>query len=274
VGLNLLPRRGPVVGITLDAAGNRSFEERLDWAERLSFAGVELNATGEHFGFHAPTFSNEQKEALRVRLQTFSAIAVQAPHQETFDITLVSPSAAIRRASLTELWAVCRFGKLIGASVVTVRTGMPPVGVGNLRRDAFLSECLTTIDRTGIDQGVAVGFLNRDRFRLLESLDDLQQLDLTVTGIALDVAYALDLGATPSEVAAFAAARVANLVYVRVPLAPDLPGLANALKEGRYDGMVTLAPTADAATTDADLTAARKRWETALNVRKGEKGGK
>jgi sugar phosphate isomerase/epimerase len=264
VGLNLIPQRLPVVGVTLDAAPAETLEGQLDWAFRLGFAGVELNATGELSGFHAAELSPERREVLRGLLAPFARVAVQGPHQGTFDVSLVSPSAAIRRASLTELWSVCRFARMVGASVVTVRTGMPPVGVGDARRDKFLSECLTTLDHTASDQGILVGVLNRDRFRHAESLDDLGQLALSATGIALDAAYALDLGASPAEVATFAAARIEQLVYVRVPLTPDLPELAAALAAGGYSGLVTLTPTADAATTESDLTAARTAWETAL----------
>jgi sugar phosphate isomerase/epimerase len=273
VGLNLLPRRGPVVGVTLDAAPGMTLEARLDWAARLGFAGVELNATGELSGFHAPELAPEQRETLRGLLTPFTEIAVQAPHQATFDVTLVSPSAAVRRASLSEIWSVCRFAKNVGASVVTIRTGTPPVGVGDARRDVFLSECLTTLDRTAVEQGVHIGVLNRDRFRHITTLDDLLQLSLSATGIAFDAAHALDLGVAPEDLAAFAAARQERLVYVRVPLTPELPELAAALSAGGYSGLVTLTPTADAATREADLTLARERWTAALDGRAGDETG-
>jgi sugar phosphate isomerase/epimerase len=269
MGLNLNLRRQPVVGVALEAAPAQSLEERLDWAERLGFRAVELNATGEYSGFHAPEVSLEEREWLRQRLAGFTAIAVQGPYQETFDVTLVSPSSAIRRASLSELWAVCRFAKAVGASTVTVRTGTPPLGIADARRDVYLSECLTTLDQTAREQNVRIGVLNRDRFRHLPTLDDLQQLSLTETGIALDIAHALDLGTPPEIIAAFAAEHIAQLTYVRAPSLSDVYPIAAALLENGYRGMVTLTSTGDTA-HDTALVAAREAWENALTDRKRE----
>jgi sugar phosphate isomerase/epimerase len=186
---------------------------------------------------------------------------VDAPHQATFDVTLVSPSAAIRRASLSEVWSVCRFARAVGATTVLVRTGIPPLGVRPAERDRYLSECLNALDHTAGEQGVTIGVLNRDRFHRLRALNDLAQLTLRNTGIALDIAHALDMGETLEDMTAFIADHGANLVHVRVPVSTVVgEAVAPALLESGYAGMISLVPS----TAGTDVTVAGEWWQKAV----------
>jgi sugar phosphate isomerase/epimerase len=267
MNLNLLPQRGPSVGVALESIAAGMLEERIAEAERLHFSAVELPMTGEMHHLHAPNLSPEVREGLRGCLSSFHRVVVDAPHQATFDVTLVSPSAAIRRASLSEVWSVCRFARAVGATTVLVRTGVPPLGVRLGDRDRYLSECLIALNHTAGEQGVTIGVLNRDRFHRLRSLNDLDQLPLRHTGIALDVAHALDMGEELEDVTAFIIERGSNLVHVRVPVSTVVgEAVAPALLESGYAGMISLvAPTAG-----TDVTAAGAWWQQAVMGAGGE----
>lgn len=263
----------PRLGVALDALPMPTLDERLDWATAHGFVGVELSATGApppHV--HAPTVSTSERLRLRDRLAAggFESLAVRAPHQQTFDLSLVSPSAAIRRASVSEIWSVCRLVEALGgersspAGTVLVRTGNAPLGVGDAEQYGFLAECLQTLDRMAGDHNVVIGLLNHDLFARPHDYDRLDALRLRHTGIALDLA-ALPQGA--GGLAAFLRERgaprlVHRLVHLRVE--SDDPDVGSALlARSGYAGMVCLAD-ADAAPPTA-LIARFAAWSRALS---------
>lgn len=288
--MNLLPSdyrsaAGPVVGLSLDGLllPATNLVDAADWALLQDFGGLEVPATGEVGGFavHAPSVPAEEREALRERLTRGASpgedrpalLAAQAPNQATFDVTLVSPSSAIRRASVSELWSVCRF---LGAAspapggIALVRTGVAPTGVGERRQAEFLSETLTTLDRMAGEQGAQVGLLNYDWLTPLSAYARLHALDLRNTGVALDVGHALDRGETWETVRDFIADCPLPLLHVRVPL--DLPSavieLGPALTAADFRGQVCLMMRGDSGRRNNDirilLQEARKAWERAL----------
>jgi sugar phosphate isomerase/epimerase len=262
MNLNLLPQRGPFVGVALEIAVAASLDTQITQAAQLGFAAIELPMTGELPHLHAPNVSAEGREDLKIRLQPFRRVVIDAPHQATFDVTLVSPSAAIRRASLSEIWSACRFARAVGAATVLIRPGAPPLGVRPMDRDRYLSECLTALDHTAGEQGVTIGVLNRDRFHRLRSLTDMDPLPLQHTGVALDIAHALDMGETLEDVTAFIAERAASLVHVRVPLSMSVgEAVAPVLLEAGYARMISLVPPAP----DADIRAAGAWWQQAVS---------
>jgi sugar phosphate isomerase/epimerase len=267
MNLNLLPQRGPSVGVALEGFADGTLDGRITQAARLGFAAVELPMTGELPHLHAPNVTPEARMGLNDLLGSFRRVVVDAPHQATFDVTLVSPSAAIRRASLSEVWSVCRFARTVGATTVLVRTGVPPFGVRPADRDRYLSECLTALDHTAVEQGVTIGVLNRDRFHRLRSLSELDPMPLRHTGVALDVTYALDMGETLEEVTAFIAEHGAALVHVRVPVSTAVgEAVAPALLEAGYAGMISLVPPAP----DSDVREVGAWWQQAVSAAAGE----
>lgn len=279
--LNLLPVRDqaprrPVLGVALEPRHPAEIAGRIAWAAGSGFAGVTLAATGEPGGLYAPEVSADARALLRQGLSGFRAVAVEAPHQATFDLTLVSPSAAIRRASVSELWSVCKFAEAVGAGVVLVRTGLPPVGTADRSRDVHLSECLSTLDRTAGERGVYVALWNRDRFHRLADLDLLEDLRLSFTGLAVDVAHALSMGESPEFVAAFIAERADRVLQVRVPWQRDVgERLAPALRDCGYGGMVCFASGARDMADREEMATARQWWAEALGLaaEDGEESG-
>lgn len=274
MSLNLLPRRGPVVSVALDEPETPEMAEAVTLAVENGWDGIELAATGEPPFFHSPTISPEVRATLREMAAPLLHVAVQAPHQTTWDVTLVSPSSAIRRASLSEIWSVCKFAQAVSASplppVVMIRTGMPPFGVGPKERDGYLAECLTTLDRTAREQGVLIGLLNRDRFHHLGTLEELDELPLAHTGVALDIGYALHIGESPARIISILGERSrvtsgsGRIVYVRVPCTLEGAArdqIAQAIRALNLTGAVCL--TQGAGTAD-DLIAARHWWQPYL----------
>lgn len=273
--VNLLPEgarplaAGPRVGLSLEGARGEDTGERLRWAERHGFAAVEIGATGEPWGVYAPAVDAAERDALRTVIGPERTVAILAPTQATFDVTLVSPSAAIRRASVTELWSVCRLAGALspaGATVV-IRTGVAPVGAAHAREAAHLSECLVTLDRMAGEHGATVAVLNADFFRDLRRYPALRPLRLAHTGAALDAQAALDHGADGNDLAAFVRECGDLLRHVRVPdvVSPALEPLAASLAEVGYGGMVCIVPSA-AAPDPERVGQARTWWTRALGV--------
>lgn len=249
--------------------------ERIVWAQEAGFSGVEILATGEPTsGVHVPSVDAEDRAHLREVLQN-GRLVVQAPHQQTWDVTLVSPSSAIRRASLTELWAVCRFAGVVAGEnaplpVVLVRTGTPPLGIGSVRVREYLRESLQVLDRTAGEQNVRIGLLNRD---VMETMDDKESLlgDLHHTGLALDIPHALlDQSTTLAYVAALLRQFAGRFEYVRVPFANghDRAFLADTLKQTGYAHAISLALSPTAFQNDA--AAHVGQWNRALLHGDGE----
>ena len=104
------PRTTPVIGVRTAGliAALPSLAERLAWARENGFGGVEIAATGRPRDLYAPSVGREERARLKEEMAGFAAVAVEAPRQETFDVSLVSPSASIRRASVTEIWSCLR----------------------------------------------------------------------------------------------------------------------------------------------------------------------
>lgn len=263
-----MPGGEPILSIALRDAPSGTLLERLDWAEERGFQAVEFTATGEADSFHAPTIAIEDRGALAERLASFQAVTVAAPYQETFDITLVSPSAAIRRASLAEIWSVCRFTGTIGAKMqnrplVLVRTGMPPMGMPATESDDHLSECLTALDRTAQEQHVHIGILTRDRFHRLHHLHDLHALRLRHIGLALDLPHLLAMGETVDDITTFLREQSESIVAVIVPATVEgADRVGSVLREVEYGGRTLLSSAYEARAT---LTHIRDAWKIALS---------
>lgn len=187
--LNLLPQGGGAapLGVAVAALRMPTLDARLDWAAENGFAGVELLATGEPWGVHTPGVTKDERARLRDKVARFARVAVMAPHQATWDVTLVSPSSAIRRASVSEIWSVCRFADAIGGAVVLVRSGTPPAGVPAAQALSHLAECLTTLDRMAGDHNARIGLLTADLLADPSLLGSLSGLTLPNTGVALDL---------------------------------------------------------------------------------------
>jgi len=275
--MNLLPddfapegqEQNPRIGVSADGVRTSAgLEAQAVWAVTEGFAGVEIVATGEPVGVHAPAVPYEMRDRLRdIFAASSSFVAALAPYQETFDVTLVSPSAAIRRASVSELWSVCRFVGAVappGKGVVLVRTGVSPAGVGEGRQAQYLSECLTTLDRMAGEQNVQIGLLNRDWLTNLVRFASLAALDLKHTGIALDLGYALDSGQEMSSVIDFLLDPPLPLLHLRVPAAPwCVDAFAAPLADADFHGQLCLY------STDSEinnLIAARDLWQRALTL--------
>jgi len=264
--INLLSGDSPILSVAMGTLPTGLLTERFQWASEAGFTGVELPAHGGTGGFHTPDISLEEREVLATHLKPFRGIALTAPYQESFDLTLVSPSAAIRRASLSEIWSVCRFagmvgGKLSARPIVLVRSGMPPLGTPLTMSDHWLLESLGALQRTAQEQNVLLGVLSRDRFRRLADLDGFRSTPLAYTGIALDIEYLLDMGETLPEIVAFLEQGVERIVYLRVPATTAIATtLAPVLHSLHYAGMITLAGTTDMAT----LQSAHAAWQQNL----------
>ena len=256
-----------------------SLAERVLWAQNAGFGGVELLATGEPGGVYVPTVDADDRADLRDLLQS-TCLVVQAPHQQTWDVSLVSPSSAIRRASLTEIWAVCRFAGMVGGNrrnvsppLVLVRTGTPPIGVGADRVQAFLLESLAALDRMAGEHGVQIGIATRDVMQSPQDWDILLGGQFSNTGIAFDACHALH-SQTPEAVASSLRQIADVLVSVRVGDSKNCKGadncrtvLANALREMNYQGMVSLAAPELGAGGDGEtaLCESLQKWGTALH---------
>jgi len=212
--LSLLPQDGAPLGIAVAALKMPTLEARLDWAAENGFTGVELLATGEPWGVHTPGVTKEERARLREHVTRFARVAVMAPHQATWDVTLVSPSAAIRRASVSEIWSVCRFADAIGGAVVLVRSGMPPAGVPPAQAQAHLIECLTTLDRMAGDHNARIGLLNADLLADLSAFAALSGLSLPNTGIALDLTT---VRPDDAQVTALLSRPAGNVLHLRIP---------------------------------------------------------
>lgn len=266
-----------MLGVSMASLRLPTLDERIGWAREQGFDAAELLATGEPWGVHAPSVSREDRDFLRVCLEGFAGVSVQAPHQATFDVTLVSPSASIRRASVTEIWSVCRFVEAVGGGAVLVRCGMPPGGVSEDRMRAYLSECLTTLDRMAGDHNAVIAILNRDYFASLENFRGLDSLALKHTGIALDLENIAGAGLLTERFVRDYAGRIAQ---VRVPVAraAALPAvgvdsgesglaaerMAALLKGTDFRGIVCFASEGTGAEgvegAAATLLTARERW--------------
>lgn len=272
--LNLLPSqmpRGPLLGVALPARPFADLAERLLWASEAGFEAVTVSATGEPGGLHTPDVSNDERADLRERLTAFRAVSVEAPHQATFDVSLVSPSSAIRRASITELWSVCRFADAIGAGLVLARSGLPPMGTSDRDRDARLSESLTTLDKTAGERGIGVALWNRDRFYRLSDFDDLRGMPLTQTGLAIDVAHAVAIGETLEQIGAFVATHSERVWVLRVPSTPDVgDALVPALQQAGYRNLICFASGARNMADQDDIARARQHWARLLGQDAGE----
>jgi sugar phosphate isomerase/epimerase len=216
--MSLVPQQpGPALGVAVAALKMPTLEERLAWAAAQGFTGVELLATGEPWGVHTPGVTKDERERLKGHLGPFSRIAVLAPHQATWDVTLVSPSAAIRRASVSEIWSVFRFVQALGGGVVVVRTVTPPAGVSEERVAAHLAECLSTLDRMAGDHNARVALLNADVLARFSTFRSMGAVPLPHTGVALDLAAARAAGETPAAIDAFLAEFAPRVLHLRVP---------------------------------------------------------
>jgi len=253
---------GPTLGIaTASLAALPSLAERIAWAREHGFDGIEIAATGRPRDLYAPSVTKTERIRLCDALNGFGAVVVEAPHQATLDVTLVSPSSAIRRASVAEIWSCLRVIDALGGGVVLVQTGRAPAGVHGDRQRDFVAECLTTLDRMAGDHNARIGILTTDYFRRGERLDLLDLLRLRHTGVALDTAELVD-DTFPAAVAAASVAGdgLADLVrrlgprLIHLRLGGDLPvsedtataGLAAALQSTRYAAMTCLAFDPDA----------------------------
>lgn len=271
--INFLPARGDDPTLTVSLEEIRfvpgGIEERIAWVKEAGFGGVELLATGEAAsGIHAPSVDAEDRARLRDVLNGLNLV-VQAPHQQTWDVTLVSPSAAIRRASLSELWAVCRFAGAVGGvsaprpPLVLVRTGTPPLGMGQTRVLEFLRESLMALDRMAGDHNARIGLTSRD---VLENphewefaLEGLQN-----TGIAFDTVHALDRGMTAVDCAGWLRRIAPALAYVRMGADENRAFFADTLRQSGYANVLCVA----LADHEGDRLAAGERlcrdWKIAL----------
>jgi len=246
----------PVIGVALAALKMPTLDARLAWAAAHGFQGVELLATGEPWGVHTPGVTKDERERLKVHLEPFSHIAVLAPHQATWDVTLVSPSAAIRRASVSEIWSVLRFVQALGGGVVVVRTGTPPAGVSEDRVAAHLAECLSTLDRMAGDHNARVALLNADVLARLSTFRSIAAVPLTNVGVALDLGAARAAGETPAAIDAFLAEFGPRVQHLRVPgleSARRLPACPEAMTCLAFEGV------ADAPSPD-EIARRREEW--------------
>ena len=253
----------PCVGISLTDVPPSTLEGRIDRAAELGFRGVEVPLTGEAgAGWpHAPTLGPDERAFLKESLSRFASVALEAPYQGTFDVTLVSPSSAIRRASLSELWSVCRVAEAVGAQTVLVRTGLPPRGLAEARAGALLGESLTTLDRMARDHGCRVALLNADLLARLVAFGFLETAVFASVGIALDVAAARVGGEPDAAIARFAEVHADFLLHRRVPASDD--PLAYAGDDGS-SGMICLAFPDFATDGPAAVAARRAEWERGL----------
>ncbi len=285
--LNFLPRRNrsnaPRVGAHLPARslppvpfGVPTLSDELEAVREAGFRSVVVSATGEAGGLHTPPITNEQRAELAEILHGFEQTVIEAPHQGTFDLTLVSPSPAIRRASVTELWSVCRFAQMVGADLVLVRTGLPPLGTGDGRVGLHLAESLQTLNKMADERQINVGVWNADRLSRLADLESVSDMGLDRVVGAVDVEHALAMGETVSELVAFVERQGDRLGLVRVPpsLAPGSPNtqmLADALTESGFMGLLclTLPQNQNRYQTESDwqaLVDTRRFWEQATGV--------
>ncbi len=288
MSLNFLPERRAsqtrTLGIGTGSLALASLPERLDWARENGFRGIEIAATGRPRDLHAPAVRQEDRERLRQAVSAFDAVAIQAPYQEVFDVTLLSPSSSIRRASVAEIWACFRLVEALGGGVVTIRTGWPPEGVDQDRQREFLAECLGTLDRMAGDHNATVGVLTSDYFRFGERLELLEMLPLRHTGITLHTSLSALLfrhGRTmsaPVENGETLIQRFApRLVHVQLSdfdnesdgLALgqgrlDIAGIAHALQTVHYQGMVCFDFDPDRVTPE-QAAASKALWERAAS---------
>lgn len=268
--LNLIPGSSPRLGVMLDPAPADRLLARLDWAEEMGFTAVELPAHGGIDGFHAPDLGNEYRAELAAHLSRFSSFGIAAPHQETFDVSLVSPSAAIRRASLSEVWSVCRLASTLARPsgprpIVLLRTGLPPMDHAGTEADSHLQECLAALGHTAGQHRVTLAVLSRDRFRRASDLADLAASRFPQVGIALDLRYLHEMGETPLSLVHMVEVCGLRLVYAILPAVPDLAlHLAPALIENGVETLVLSAAPGE------DLRPARDSWLSALGVKSRE----
>lgn len=245
------------MGVALASLTLPTLPERIAWAASSGFSGVELLATGEPWGLHAPGISKEDRARLRDLLMPFVHIAARAPHKDTFDVSLVSPSAAIRRASVSEIWSVCRLLEAVGGGIVIVRAGWAPDGVTEDRQRAWLGECLTTLDRMAGEHNTTIGVGNYDYFDDPENFGLLSMLRLRHTGIALEMDR---IRGGESVAAGVFRENAAHVVHVQVRTAS--PVIAAALTEGAYPGMVCLALPSE--TPPSQVLHAKAEWDALL----------
>lgn len=242
---------GPALGISTAAlAALPSLAERVAWARDHGFDGIEIAATGRPRDLYAPSVGRDERARLREAVAGFAQIAVEAPHQETYDVTLVSPSASIRRASVAEIWSCLRLAEALGGGTVVVRTGKAPTGVNADRQRAHVIECLQTLDRMAGDHNALLAVLSDDFFRGGERVDLLDMLRLRHTGVALDIGLLAHDGngrapTSPGDVADLVRALSDRLVHVRLSADADA-SVAAALAEAGFSGMACFAPGPDA----------------------------
>jgi|GEM_PF-2167472 Sugar phosphate isomerases/epimerases len=212
---------GPRLAVSLAQIELPTLAARLDWAADEGFAGVEVPVTGAAGMPHAPGVSPDERAFLRDSLSRFDCVALEAPNQATFDLSLVSPSPAIRRASVSELWAVCRLAEAVGAKTVLVRTGNPPMGLAEARAGAYLGECLKTLDRMAGDHDCRLALLNADMLSRLVAFSFLEGAGFRHIGVALDLGAARALGEPDAAAARFADVHAASVLHRRVPAGDD-----------------------------------------------------
>ena len=272
--INFLPTPGdaPTLAVSLEELRfvPGGIEERIAWVQNAGFGGVEFLATGEAAsGIHAPSVDASDRARLHDVLDGLHLV-VQAPHQQTWDVTLVSPVAAGGRVSLLELWSVCRFAGAVGGGaetgppLVLVRTGTPPLGVGQTRVLEFLRESLMALDRMAGDHNARIGLTARD---VLENpyewefaLDGLQN-----TGIAFDAVHALDRGASAEDCAGLLRRFAPALAYVRMGAGENRAFFAETLRQAGYANVlcVALAESGDRALSTGDVLC--RDWKNALH---------
>jgi hypothetical protein len=257
-----------VWSVAVSAPPGGTLDDALGTTRASGFRGIELSATGTPNDLYAPAVTSEDRARLRDAVSGL-AVAVRAPTQATFDVSLVSPSAAIRRASVAEIWSACRLVGALGGGVVLVRSGVAPDHVTERQQQVFLAQCLQTLDRVAGDHHARIAvemsdfFARPDRCALLDVLP-LKNVGLAFgTGGLSDVANGAGALTVRGGIGAFVARAAPRLRYVRLRPRDEAAGLLGeigvALRAAGYAGMVCGAFPAD------DPVATRDRWQRRLN---------
>ena len=277
MALNLLPDRrwgvSPSVGIAAGTLGTPSLHEGIAWVREAGFTGIEIDASARPGALHAPAVSREDRTRLRAELADLSGLALVAPHKDTFDVSLVSPSAAIRRASVAEIWAVCRLAEALGGAVVSVRSGWAPSGVDRRRQRELLLECLTTLDRVAGDHNATIGVENADYFADADALGELEALPLRHVGITLDAERLIENRGEPVETLVRRFGR--RIVHLRLPGPEggdpsDPADVVAALEANRYVGMTCLVPGRGFVSPE-QARETKARWDRAVADARGSR---
>lgn len=182
---------GVTLSLFADSAPGSGLLDRIGWTRTQGYGGIVLDVRGTPDALHAPSVSSVERDRLRAATEQFEQVALLAPTQDTFDVTLVSPSSAIRRASLAELWSVCRLAGMLSderrKTLVLVRAGVPPQSLPIERHREYLRESLHQLNKTAEDQNCLVALWNRDYFTDPEDFGLLEMLPSQNLRAALDL---------------------------------------------------------------------------------------